>query len=85
VELRCGRQLGHGDTADKLVLTLVGAEGIRVPQIVMVMPGAEHNVTLGTEGSVWTWGAGSLGQLGYNDQEKRLVPTLLAVRHWAGL
>jgi len=76
----CGSygQLGHGDTADKLVLTLVGAEGFRGAQIVMVAAGGLHSVALGTEGRVWTWGWGHFGQLGHNDEENRLVPTLLA-------
>eukprot|EP00277_Geminigera_cryophila_P002326 CAMPEP_0179427482 /NCGR_PEP_ID=MMETSP0799-20121207/13417_1 /TAXON_ID=46947 /ORGANISM="Geminigera cryophila, Strain CCMP2564" /LENGTH=482 /DNA_ID=CAMNT_0021202547 /DNA_START=278 /DNA_END=1726 /DNA_ORIENTATION=+ len=71
-------QLGHGDTADKLVMTLVGEEGFRGAQIVMVAAGGYHNVALGAEGGVWTWGAGDSGQLGHNNQETRLVPTLLA-------
>jgi len=71
-------RLGHGDTASQLVLTLVGAEGFRGGQIVMVAAGVCHSVALGAEGSVWTWGEGSLGRLGHNNQENRLVPTLLA-------
>ena len=60
-------QLGYGDTADKLVLTLVGAEGFRGAQIVMVAADGLHSVALGTEGRVWTWGWGVYEQLGYND------------------
>ena len=71
-------RLGHGDTASQLVLTLVGAEGFRGGQIVMVAAGVCHSVALGAQGSVWTWGEGSLGRLGHNNQENRLVPTLLA-------
>jgi len=69
VELRLGSlwscgwgvfsQLGHGDTVDKLVLTLMGAEGFQGAQIVMVAAGGYHSVALGTEGSVWTWGIGN--------------------------
>jgi len=73
---RSGR-LGHGDTADKLVLTLVGAEGMRGAQIVMVAAGTLHSVALGTEGRVWTWGSGFHGQLGHNDGKDKLMPTLL--------
>jgi len=71
-------QLGHGDTADTLVLTFVGAGGFRGAQIVMVTAGRAHSVALGAEGRVWTWGYGRFGQLGHNDQENRLVPTLVA-------
>jgi len=71
-------QLGHGDTADKLVLTLVGAEGFRGVQIAMVAAGGSHSVALGAEGRVWTWGQGEDGQLGHTDGEDRLVPMQLA-------
>ena len=71
-------QLGHGDTGNKLVLTLVGSEGFSGAQIVMVAAGAQHGVALGAEGRVWTWGYGRYGQLGHNDEGERLVPTLLA-------
>jgi len=70
-------QLGHGDTTGKLVLTLVGAEGFRGPQIVMVSAGGAHSVALGAQGRVWTWGWGVFGQLGYNNEGNRLVLTLL--------
>jgi len=67
--------LGHGDEADKLVLTQVAAECFKGnAQIVMVAAGAGHSAAVGTEGSVWTWGMG--GCLG--DMEDRHFPTLLA-------
>jgi len=62
-------QLGHGDTADKLVLMLVGAEGIRVAQIVMVAAGGLHRVALRTEWRVLTWGFSSYLQLDHNNKE----------------
>jgi len=74
---RYGR-LGHGDEADKLVLTCVGAVEFRGAHIVMVAAGGHHSVTLGIDGRVWTWGFGDSGQLGHNNRENRLVPTLLA-------
>ena len=55
-------QLGHGDSADKLVLTLVGAEGFRRVQIDMVAVGGAHSVALGADGRVWTWGNGRFWQ-----------------------
>eukprot|EP00277_Geminigera_cryophila_P022957 CAMPEP_0179479202 /NCGR_PEP_ID=MMETSP0799-20121207/57499_1 /TAXON_ID=46947 /ORGANISM="Geminigera cryophila, Strain CCMP2564" /LENGTH=460 /DNA_ID=CAMNT_0021290711 /DNA_START=165 /DNA_END=1548 /DNA_ORIENTATION=- len=71
-------QLGHGDTAYMLVLTLVAEEVFRGEQIVMVAAGGNHSVALGAEGRVWTWGHGESGRLGHNDEEDRLVPTQLA-------
>eukprot|EP00277_Geminigera_cryophila_P047295 CAMPEP_0173075624 /NCGR_PEP_ID=MMETSP1102-20130122/11796_1 /TAXON_ID=49646 /ORGANISM="Geminigera sp., Strain Caron Lab Isolate" /LENGTH=461 /DNA_ID=CAMNT_0013945065 /DNA_START=123 /DNA_END=1508 /DNA_ORIENTATION=+ len=80
--LSCGfgddGQLGHGDKAERLVLTLVTAEGFRGAQIVMVAAGATHSVALGAEGRVWTWGSGRHGQLGHSNEGNRLVPKLLA-------
>lgn len=45
-------QLGHGDMAEKLVLTLVGVEGFRGGQIVMVEASGLHSVAVGAEGQV---------------------------------
>jgi len=70
-------QLGHDDTANKLVMTLVGSEEFRGAHIVMVAAGRWHSIALGEEGRVWTWGCGRKGRLGHNDQGNRLVPTLL--------
>ena len=71
-------QLGHGDASNQLVLTLVGEEGFRGAQIVMVAAGGNHSVALGADGIVWAWGYGQFGQLGHNDEQKRLAPTQLA-------
>jgi len=79
--LSCGfghfGQLGHGDKANKLVLTLVAAEQFRGAKIVMVAAGGFHSVALGAEGIVWTSGAGRAGRLGHNDGENKLTPTPL--------
>jgi len=77
-------QLGHGDTADKLVLTLVGSEVFQGAQIVMVAAGGVHSMALGAEGRVWTWGWGRYGQLGHNDTKDRLVPSLLVGKALGG-
>jgi len=70
-------QIGHGDKADKLLLTLVAEQQFGGAKIVMVAAGGNHSVTLGAEGRVWTWGKGQYGRLGTNDEQNRLVPTLL--------
>jgi len=77
-------QLGHGDMADQLVLTLVAEERLRGALIVMVAAGGLHSVAVGVEGRVWTWGYGEDGQLGQNDEEHRLVPTLLVGEAFGG-
>ena len=35
-------------------------------------------VVVSAEGRVWTFGRGIFGRLGHNDEQDRLVPTLLA-------
>jgi len=76
LRLRVG-QLGHGDEADKLLLTLVAAERFEGDTIVMVAAGMCHSVALGADGRVWTWGWSFGGCLGHNNEEGRLVPTHL--------
>ena len=51
---RASGRLGHGDTADQLVLTLVAAEwfGGAPRQMVMVAGGGAHSVALEAEGRV---------------------------------
>ena len=76
----CGKgnygALGHGDEADKLVLTQVAAECFKGnAQIVMVAAGVRHSAGMGAEGGVWTWG--TRGCLGHKDMEDRHLPTLL--------
>ena len=58
-------RLGHGGSADQLVLTLVAAERFKEAQIVMVAAGGGHSVAVEAEGSVWTWGYGIDRQLGH--------------------
>ena len=83
----CGKgkygKLGHGDIANRLVLTQVAAEHFEGnAQIVMVAAGALHSVAMGSEGGVWNWGVG--GHQGHNDRQPRHVPTLLPSAAFAG-
>jgi len=83
----CGKgkhgKLGHGDIANRLVLTQVAAEHFEGnAQIVMVAAGGSHSVAMGTEGGVWTWGFGLY--LGHNDRQPRHVPTLMPGAVFAG-
>ena len=43
----------------------------------MAACGALHSVVVSAEGRVWTFGCGSLGILGHNDEQTRPVPALL--------
>jgi len=69
-------KLGHGDEANRLVLTQVAAKHFEGnAQIVMVAAGASHSVVVGSEGGVWTWGYSVY--LGQKDMQDRHAPTLL--------
>ena len=40
--------------------------------------GRDHTLAVTEAGELWVWGQGAKGQLGLNDGQDRLVPTLLA-------
>ena len=67
-------QLGHGDTENRLVPTLV--EGLGAPeggQVVMAACGDVHTLVVTQDGGLWACGFGGWGQLGLNDYENRRV------------
>jgi alpha-tubulin suppressor-like RCC1 family protein len=70
-------QLGVGGTADRLMFTQVDTGQLGGARIVMAACGAYHSVVVSAEGHVWTFGNGEFGYLGLNDEQSRLVPTLL--------
>ena len=77
----CG-QLGVGDTANRLGFTRVDAGQLGGARIVMGACGLCHSVVVSAEGRVWTFGCGR--GLGLNDEQHRLVPTLLAPEVFKG-
>ena len=50
----------------------------------MAACGWHHSVVVSAEGRVWTFGFGFYGQLDHNDEQSRLVPTLLAAEVFEG-
>jgi alpha-tubulin suppressor-like RCC1 family protein len=75
----CG-QLGVGNSTKrthKLGFTQVDAWQLGGARIVMAACGARHSVVVSAEGRVWTFGCGKFGCLGHNDEQNRLVPTLV--------
>ena len=77
-------QLGVGDTANRLGFTRVDAGQLGGARIVMAACGWCHSVVVSAEGRVWTFGYGSCGRLGHNDEQDKLVPTLLAAEVFKG-
>ena len=77
-------QLGVGDTTDRLGFTQVDAGQLGGARIVMAACGWYHSVVVSAEGRVWTFGLETCGCLGLNDEQNRLVPTLLAAEVFEG-
>ena len=77
-------QLGVGDTGNRLGFTQVDAGQLGGARIVMAACGWLHSVVVSAEGRVWTFGDGAFGCLGLNDEQNRLVPTLLAAEVFEG-
>ena len=75
-------QLGVGDTAKRLGFTRVDAGQLGGARIVMAACGLCHSLVMSAEGGVWTFGYGR--GLGLNDEQDRLVPTLLAAEVFKG-
>lgn len=67
--------LGHGDTENKMLPTLVEALSFAREKILMVTGGYCHTMAVTEEGDVYTWGAGGLeGALGHKDMPDSLLP-----------
>jgi alpha-tubulin suppressor-like RCC1 family protein len=77
-------QLDVGDRTNRLGFTQVDAGQLGGARIVMAACGWLHSVVVSAEGRVWTFGRGWSGSLGHNDEQHRLVPTLLAAEVFEG-
>ncbi len=65
-------QLGDGTTTDRTTPELVA--GINAPSIAAISAGATFAMVLGSDGSVWDWGANAYGQLGNGTTTTALRP-----------
>nr|XP_031861731.1 uncharacterized protein CI109_002963 [Kwoniella shandongensis]KAA5528803.1 hypothetical protein CI109_002963 [Kwoniella shandongensis] len=87
----CG-QLGNGKTGERLVKGGKLAYDVEVPprlvqnleknKIVQIASGNQHSLAMDEDGYVFAWGFAGYSRLGLQDQNNRLVPTL--VPHFAG-
>ncbi|KAL1833223.1 hypothetical protein ACET3Z_002874 [Daucus carota] len=64
-------RLGTGSEEDKLIPTRVNFELDKV-KIVGIAAGSYHSLALADNGSVWSWGYNSYGQLGYEGENSSL-------------
>ena len=74
-------QLGHGDDHDKIVPQPV--EGIK-GEVLTVSCGFKHTSAVTKGGALYTWGDGTYGKLGLNDDAARLQPTQVHLRISSG-
>jgi len=67
-------QLGAGNLADSPVLQRV--QQLPASRIVSAAAGAAHSVALSSDGSLYTWGDGSRGQLGHRQLQGMALPAM---------
>ena len=73
-------QLGNGDTADQsLPIEAVTSGALAGKTIVSVASGPLHTLALTAEGSVYSWGDNTYGQLGDGSNIQRLTPVAVNV------
>ncbi len=77
-------QLGINDTTNRStpVTTLLGGTNWK-----SIAGGGNHTIALKTDGTLWSWGSNSFGQLGVNDTTRRSTPvtTLLGGNNWKSI
>ena len=69
-------QLGVGDTEHRLLPTLVTGQ-LQVKAAVYVATGEYHTLCITADGSLFSWGENSNGQLGVGDTESMHAPKLV--------
>jgi len=67
--------LGDGATATKTVATLIPA--VKLSGVIKIASGASHNVALKSDGTVWSWGSNSFGELGVSTMTDSSTPQLV--------
>ena len=79
-------QLGDGTTTPHLVPETVPApSGIGpLSNVIAIAAGYRHSVALRSDGTVWTWGDNTYGQLGTGTTVYRVVPTRVVGLNGAG-
>jgi alpha-tubulin suppressor-like RCC1 family protein len=70
-------ELGDGTTTSSA--TPVEVSGVNVPAVTAISAGGGFSLVLGSDGSVWGWGANSLGELGNGTTTRALRPVEVLV------
>lgn len=71
-------QLGHGDRRERLAPELINSFKELGERIQAISCGYKHCVAKSSLGKVYTWGCGSMGQLGHGNFDSIAIPKRLA-------
>jgi alpha-tubulin suppressor-like RCC1 family protein len=77
-------QLGHGDGQRQRAPKRVVAADWKGRCVVSVACGQQHTAVVLDDGSLYTFGVGSSGQLGHGDDETQLAPKRVVAADWEG-
>ena len=70
-------QLGHNNNVNELAPRQIAGGAFMGEKVVFVAAGENHTAAVTSEGQLYTWGKGSLGELGHGDANHKLAPTLV--------
>ncbi|KAL0483141.1 hypothetical protein AKO1_014817 [Acrasis kona] len=70
-------QLGHGNKNNLYVPTLLRHEALDNKKVVQCSLGLWHSLVVCDDGTVYSWGNATYGQLGHGNTEECLVPTMI--------
>ena len=80
-------QFGNGNTTDSIIPVAITTSGALSGKIVTTIAAAEsHSIALASNGTVYTWGSNSSGQLGNGNNTESYVPVLIdhSLFVWSG-
>ncbi|MCL2456612.1 MAG: hypothetical protein FWD19_03595, partial [Defluviitaleaceae bacterium] len=75
-------QIGDNTTANQRTtpVRVLGSNGLPFINVTAIAAGGDHNVILRQDGTVWTWGLNTSGQLGDNTMNDAVTPRRVPVR-----
>ncbi|GJP44503.1 hypothetical protein CLOM_g3896 [Closterium sp. NIES-68] len=71
-------QLGTGDTAAKVLPTLLDCPSLDTRAVKAISCGARHSAAVTTDGTLFVWGSNKFGQLGIGHKDDAYSPQMVA-------